>query len=154
MINNTSLWWLQVKGVPKVLYSLRMHWVGCFYWNKQHKDWFSDGCELTDQNSDTIVSCRYTRVVIPWTTCVVNTFYPTLYIRSLRAGSYYPSFSYKGALASTTATAAKTSVLKWIPVFSIQANFPGVDFLRNSLKFRERKRDSSSLVYVLHKTCN
>ena len=32
--------------------------------------------------------------------------------------------------------------------------FPGVDFLRTALKFRERKRDSSSLVYVLHKTCN
>ena len=34
------------------------------------------------------------------------------------------------------------------------ANFPGVDFLRTALKFRERKRDSSLLVYVLHKTCN
>ena len=28
-------------------------------------------------------------------------------------------------------------------------NFPGVDFLRTALAFRERKRDSSSLVYVL-----
>ena len=26
--------------------------------------------------------------------------------------------------------------------------------LADRLKFRERKRDSSSLVYVLHKTCN
>ena len=26
--------------------------------------------------------------------------------------------------------------------------------MRTALKFRERKRDSSSLVYVLHKTCN
>ena len=56
---------------------------------------------------------------------------------------------------------------KWIPVFSISvafipicwkwqvtANFPGVDFLRTTLKFRERKRDSSSLVCVVHKTCN
>ena len=34
------------------------------------------------------------------------------------------------------------------------ANFPRVDFLRTALKFRERKRDSWSLVYVLHKTCN
>ena len=34
------------------------------------------------------------------------------------------------------------------------ANFAGVDFLRTALKFRERKRDSLSLVYVLHKTCN
>ena len=47
-----------------------------------------------------------------------------------------------GVLASTTATAAKTSLLKWISVFSnfvafipirwkclMSANFPGVDFL-------------------------
>ena len=34
------------------------------------------------------------------------------------------------------------------------ANFTGVDFLRTALKIRKRKRDSSSLVYVLHKTCN
>ena len=39
--------------------------------------------------------------------------------------------------------------LKW----QVYANFPGVDFLRTALKFRGRKRDSSSLVYVLHKTC-
>ena len=34
------------------------------------------------------------------------------------------------------------------------ANFPGVDFLRSAINFRERKRNSSSLVNVLHKTCN
>ena len=33
-------------------------------------------------------------------------------------------------------------------------NFPGVDFLGTALKFRKRKKISSSLVYVLHKTCN
>ena len=32
------------------------------------------------------------------------------------------------------------------------ANFPGVDFLVTALKFRKRKKNSSSLVYVLHKT--
>ena len=95
--NNTSLWWLQVKGVPKVLYSLRMHWVGCFYWNKQYKDWFSDGCELTDQKSDTIVSCRYTRVVITWTTCVVNTFYPTLYTTVTKSWFLLPIIQLQGS---------------------------------------------------------
>ena len=30
-------------------------------------------------------------------------------------------------------------------------NLPGVDFLRRALNFRERKRNSSSLVYVLQK---
>ena len=34
------------------------------------------------------------------------------------------------------------------------ANFPGVDFLRTALKFRKRKKNSSSLLYVLHKTWN
>ena len=38
-------------------------------------------------------------------------------------------------------------MLKW-------ANFPGVDFLGTTLKFRKRKKNSSSLVYVLHKTWN
>ena len=33
----------------------------------------------------------------------------------------------------------------------MQANFPGVDFLGTGLKFRKRKRNSSSLVDVLHK---
>ena len=32
------------------------------------------------------------------------------------------------------------------------ANFPGVDFLRTALRFRKRKKNSSSLLYVLHKT--
>ena len=36
-------------------------------------------------------------------------------------------------------------MLKW-------ANFPGVDFLGTTLKFRKRKKNSSSLVYVLHET--
>ena len=31
------------------------------------------------------------------------------------------------------------------------ANFPGVDFLRTALRFRKRKKNSSSLVYVLCK---
>ena len=36
----------------------------------------------------------------------------------------------------------------------MQANFPRVAFLRTTLKFgAERKRNSSSLVYALHKTC-
>ena len=39
-------------------------------------------------------------------------------------------------------------------VYSNLLNFLGVDFSRTALTFRERKRDSSSLVYVLHKTCN
>ena len=38
-------------------------------------------------------------------------------------------------------------MLKW-------ANFPGVDFLGTTLKFKKRKKNSSSLVYVLHKTWN
>ena len=33
-----------------------------------------------------------------------------------------------------------------------KANFPGVDFLETALKFRKRKKNSSSIVYVLHKT--
>ena len=32
--------------------------------------------------------------------------------------------------------------------------FPGVDFLGTALKSRKRKKNSSSLVYVLHKTWN
>ena len=32
------------------------------------------------------------------------------------------------------------------------ANFTGVDFLGTALKFRKRKKTSSPLVYVLHKT--
>ena len=32
------------------------------------------------------------------------------------------------------------------------ANLPGVDFLVTALKFRKRKKNSSWLVYVLHKT--
>ena len=32
------------------------------------------------------------------------------------------------------------------------ANFPGVDFLGTTLKFRKRKKNLSSLVSVLHKT--
>ena len=34
------------------------------------------------------------------------------------------------------------------------ANFPGVDFLGTALNFRKRKKNSSSLVCVLHKTWN
>ena len=30
--------------------------------------------------------------------------------------------------------------------------FPGVEFLETASKFRKRKKDSSSCVYVLHKT--
>ena len=75
--------------------------------------------------------------------------------------------SQKRALAPTTATAAKTSLLKWIRVFSNfssfipvrlkcqrWANFPGVDCLGTAPKFRKRKKNSSSLVYVFHKTWN
>ena len=31
-----------------------------------------------------------------------------------------------------------------------KGNFPGVDLLGTALKFRKRKKNSSSLVYVLH----
>ena len=78
-----------------------------------------------------------------------------------------PLPSYQGALASTTATAAKKSLLKWIRVFSnfvafipihwnceMWANFLGVDFLGTGLKLRKRKENSASLVYVLHKSWN
>ena len=34
----------------------------------------------------------------------------------------------------------------------MQANFPGVDIMRTALKFRTRKKNSSPLVHVLHKT--
>ena len=34
----------------------------------------------------------------------------------------------------------------------MSANFPTVDFLRTTLKFRKRSKILSSLVYVLHKT--
>ena len=48
--------------------------------------------------------------------------------------------------------------IAFIPIcsnFQRLANFPRSDSLRTALKFRvERKRNSSSLVYVLHKTCN
>ena len=72
---------------------------------------------------------------------------------------------YKGVLASTTATAAKTSLLKWISVFQTlsrlfqftenvecrRISLPFI-FLGTALKFRKRKKISSSLVYVLHNT--
>ena len=75
--------------------------------------------------------------------------------------------SYQGALASTTATAAKKSLLKWIRVFSnfvafipihwnceMWANFLGVDFLGTGLTLRKKKGNSAPLVYVLHKSWN
>ena len=34
----------------------------------------------------------------------------------------------------------------------MQANFPGVDFMRTALMFRKKKKNSSSLVHLLHKT--
>ena len=34
------------------------------------------------------------------------------------------------------------------------ANFPGIEFLGTALKFRKRKKNSSPLVYFLHKTWN
>ena len=67
----------------------------------------------------------------------------------------------QGALAPTTATAAKTSLnmlrvfFKLSALISVRlkcqkywANFPGVDFLGTALKFRKRKKNSSSLVYT------
>ena len=58
-------------------------------------------------------------------------------------------------------TAAKTSLLKWIRLYSnlvafipihwkceIKANFPVVDFLGTGLKFRKRTKNSSSLVCI------
>ena len=33
----------------------------------------------------------------------------------------------------------------------MKANFPGVDFLGTTLKFSKRKKNSLSLVYVLHR---
>ena len=39
-------------------------------------------------------------------------------------------------------------------LFQMQANFPEVDFLGTTLKFRKRKKNPSSLVYVLNKTWN
>ena len=78
-----------------------------------------------------------------------------------------PRIGHKGALASTTATAERTSLLKWIRGFSIfvafipihwksemWANFTRVDFLGTGLKLRKRKENSSSLVYALHKSWN
>ena len=127
--NNTSLWWLQVKGVPKVLYSLRMHWVGCFYWNKQDKDWFSDGCELTDQKSDTIVSCRYTRVVITWTTCVVNTFYPTLYTTVTKSWFLLPIIQLQGSFSIDDGNGSENVGFKMNSRFFNPGEFPWSWFL-------------------------
>ena len=64
-----------------------------------------------------------------------------------------------------SSTAAKTSLWKWIRVFQtlsslfhfakkcqMYANFPGVDSLRTA--FKNEKKNSSSLIYVLLKTWN
>ena len=69
--------------------------------------------------------------------------------------------------ATTTASAVKTSLKKWICVLSnlipsiwtrsicqIQVTFPGVEFLRILFKFKKRKENSLSYVHVLHKTSN
>ena len=73
-------------------------------------------------------------------------------------------WNYQGNLATTTPTTAKTSLLKRIRVFSnvainptrfkcqMQVKFHGVEFLETTPKFRKRKKNSSSCVYVLHKT--
>ena len=39
-------------------------------------------------------------------------------------------------------------------ICQMQATFPGVEFLRILFKFKKRKENSSSYVYVLHETSN
>ena len=36
-------------------------------------------------------------------------------------------------------------------LYQVEANSPGVEFLRTLSKFKKRKKHSSSVVYILHK---
>ena len=71
------------------------------------------------------------------------------------------SFSIDDGNGSKNVAFAKNSrfsnTVAFIPIcwkWQMWANFPRVDFLKSALNFIERKRNSSSLVYVLHKTSN
>ncbi|KAL9967893.1 hypothetical protein ACROYT_G026199, partial [Oculina patagonica] len=47
-----------IKKGPSISYSLSVQWMGCFYWNKEVKDWTSDGCEVMDESTDEMLFCR------------------------------------------------------------------------------------------------
>ena len=71
------------------------------------------------------------------------------------------SFSIDDGDGSKNATfKTNSSFFKFCRVYSSSlrmsnvGKFPGVDYLGTALKFRKRKKNSSSPVYVLHKTCN
>ena len=72
--------------------------------------------------------------------------------------SLYISFDDGEGKENVTFEIMNARFLKLFRVYSISLNmshvgeFPGVDFLGTALKFRKRTKNSSSLVYVLHKT--
>ena len=151
-VNDIVYWLWYCSHILCGLFNLNLHWVFVLIsrWKNLLKMLVVSTKQVKQQSLITLdLNC-------------VSCFYKLL---QFYCGQPQSPTHHEGASALTTATAARTSLLKWIRVFStfvafipfpwkpqMMANFPGVDFLETALKFRNRKKKRSSLVYVLHKT--
>ena len=82
-------------------------------------------------------------------------FFDSVLAEGLRnnVGSVCTAFPTLGSFSIDDGNGIENVTVAFFPIcwkWQKWANFPGVDFLKSALNFIERKRSSSSLLYVLH----